>query len=333
MEDFKAFDLVPNGIIVFENEKITFINQHMRDILNVNFLSLKNTTEILLLTLKIENEKELFLFFTQHEFFRHREKVIAIERNFDGSVDIFSFFALTPRFLERLEQQEPEPVSVKEANVDSQVSNFFRTNNVLKLKALTFYKGLPLKNFAKIVRVSNDSIDVEIDDKHKVSLLQSDDIILIAKTEKGRLVLHGHVRNVLNNIFTIHNFKLVKEDMHLRQSIRIKPSTIVNAIVHDRTFKVYDISELGISISISNEDEEKFLKEQKSIKITIFREILEIQIKYLKTIRSENGEILKIIFLILSAGKGSKIIHDYLSQQQTEIIREVHNYIQNNLAV
>lgn len=62
MEYFAAFDLLPNGLMIFKNKKVEYINQHILDILNISFLSKKNSIDIIMKTMEITDEDGLFYF-------------------------------------------------------------------------------------------------------------------------------------------------------------------------------------------------------------------------------------------------------------------------------
>jgi|GEM_PF-1645961 len=339
MDNLEAFNLLGNGVITFKNKKIEHINQYMLEVLNIEFLSKKNGIDIFLKTINIENEENLFLFFCNYEYFKYIGKTIIISQKKYDNLDIFSFMLITHSLLGTIQNYEKEHVldhkKVDTINIDSKVAKFYKVNEISQITVLTLYKGLPLKNLGKILRLSENSIEILVDHKHHISLLQSDDILLISNTKRGKFVVHGHVANTHENIFTINNFVLVKKDAHLRQSIRIKPTFKVIVEVTDTNYKVleftvHDLSEKGISIAISKEEEEEFLKNKTSMSITLYEDKLPIQTKYLKTIYNKDGQVIKIIFLIISINKSSKKIHEYLTKQQNNIINEVHNYATSN---
>ncbi len=324
MTNLKLFDLLPNGVIVLKNQKIEYINQHLLDILNTTFLDKEGAIDILLKTLNVQNDKELFSFCNNHDYFIRGSKVIQIEHNSYGEYDFFSFVRINP-LLVAADLNKKEQKKSKEIYIDKKVAKFFKLNNIKKVHVWTSYKGLPLKNFGNIIKVSAESIVVEVDLKHRISLLYSDDILLIANTKKGTSVLHGHVVDSKDNLFTIKNFVLSKNDRHMREGIRIKTFDEMQVIVDEEKYKVYDISQKGVSISIDDQVQEEFLKNKASMKIIYNDEILPVNVKYLKTIY-ENDEILKIVFLMFTSDESSSIIHDYLNKKQNEIIREIHNY-------
>ncbi|MBT5933862.1 hypothetical protein [Sulfurimonas sp.] len=330
MTKLEVCDLLPNGIIIFKNKKIDLINRYMLRILNIESLSKKNAIEVFLKTINIENEENLFLLFTNNEYFKCKDATILISKNQHDDLYIFSFTTLTASLCGSIASDGREHTRVISKNVDTEVANFFKINQISKVNVLTFYKGLPLNKFGKILRLSENFIEVLVDRKHHISLLESTSILLISNTKKGRLTLRGNVANTNENIFKINNFVFAKEDMHKRQSIRIEPTVKVIAHVEDSNAKVFefnvcDLSEKSISIFINSPQEEEFLKKQTSIYITLNDDIILVQTKYLKTDYKEE-ETLKVIFLIVSSGKSSKKIIEYLFKEQNMIIREIHNY-------
>ena len=155
-------------------------------------------------------------------------------------------------------------------------------------------------------------------------------ILLIVNKKEGASALHGYVVKSENNLFTIKNFTLTKNDMHLRNSIRIKPEHDLNVSIDTKEFTVHDISEKGISLNINDKEDEEFIKEKKSMDLLLFDKKLQINIKYLKTIYDDNGDILKIIFLMFNTGDVKLNIHNYVMNRQNEIIREIHMYRKQN---
>jgi hypothetical protein len=81
----------------------------------------------------------------------------------------------------------------------------------------------------------------------------------------------------------------------------------------------------GVSIKISSEEEEGFLKARSSLKLFLEDDELRLSIKYLKTI-TENDSILKIIFLISLNSEDSSILNQFIVKRQNEILREIHEY-------
>lgn len=328
MENLKLFDLLPNGVMIFKDKKIEHLNQHLLNVLNINYLDKKSLIEIVLKTMKVKSEKALFRFFTTNDYFINNKKIVQIAHNKNGDYDIFSFMMIYPSLISA-EFDKKEKTKPQVVNIDNKVAKFFKINEIKKIMVLTFYKGLPLKNFGDIIKITEDSIEISIDSKHRISLLERDDILLISNTKKGSSVLHGHVVKNRDNIFTIKNFLLSKSDKHLREGIRIKTSDEIQIHVDKQEFRIYDLSERGISIYISDPIEEAFLKNQASMHILLNGELLPINVKYLKTIYDEDGKELKIIFTIFATNRGDSQIHNYINKKQNEIIREIHRYQTN----
>ncbi len=319
INDFTLFDLLPVGVIVFQDAKIEYVSQHILDVLNITYLNKKNAIEIIYKTIGLSSKDELLEFFSHHSYFTHGKKVIQIEHNKNGNLDIFSFVLIDKSVCE-VDTKVLEPLK---NNIDSKVADYFRLQNLTKIKVLTFFRGLPLKNFAKIVRITDKKIEILVDSKHILSLKEKDDIVLIVNEKKDTSIIEGKITNQDNNILTVENFSLSKESAHLRESVRIKTNDELVISIDDKKFQVYDISQKGISIFVKDEDEENFLKEQKSIKFFLNNELLPIDIEYLKTVY-EDEKILKAIFNIFSITEVNSKISDYISKKQNEIIREIH---------
>jgi len=328
MNSLALFDLLPNGVMLFKDKKIHHLNQHLLDVLNINFLDKKSTIEIVLKTLNVKDEKALFIFFTTRDYFIHNKKTIQIAHNKNGDYDIFSFMLISPLLISN-EFNKKEKTESRVINIDTKVAKFFKINDIKKVMVLTFYKGLPLKNFGDIITISKESIEVSVDLKHNISLLERDDILLITNTKKGSSVLHGHIVQNRDNIFTIKNFVLSKSNKHLREGIRVTASNEIQVRVDEEEFRVYDISEKGISIYIHDPVEEAFLKNKSSMDILLNDESFHIDVKYLKTIYSEDGKELKIIFTTFATNRGDSKIHDYINKKQNEIIREIHRHLKD----
>lgn len=325
MTDFSLFDILPNGVIIFKNNKLEYINRHLLDVLSIGYLSRKNVIGHISKILNIQNEEDLFLFFNNHDYFSINKKIMQVEHGRHDDYDIFTFM----RINQSLTTKELHTSTINQkVYIDEEVAKHFKLNNIQKVNVLTFYKGVPLKNIGKIIRINKDSIEVIVNSKHSISLLERDDILLIMNTKKSSSVLHGSVVENNNNTFTIKNFYLTSEDMHLRNGLRVKPDRNVIVTVNDREFKVYDISVRGISINIDTVEEEEYLKDVKSLKLSNDDNSLDLSVKYLKTI-SENDKILKIIFTISTIGDDELILNQYIVDKQNEILREIHKYQEN----
>ena len=327
MIDFKTFDILPNGIIVFKNEKIEYINQYLLDAISIGNFSIKNSIEIIIKILDVQSEEELLLFFNNNDYFHTENKVIQIEGIQYDDYHIFSFMHINEDIVTRAIATVSSSGD-KDNYIDEEIAQHFKLNNIKNVVVLTFYKGIPLKNIGKILRVNADSIEVVVDSKHNISLLERDDVLLITNTKKGTAALHGDVVSSNSSTFTIKNFYISKDDMHLREGVRVKPDRDIVVNVNEEEYKAYDISEKGISIYINSEEEEKKLKDLTSLNVVLDEKELELSVRYLKTI-SDNGNILKIIFIINTIGDDSKKLNQYIVNKQNEILREIHQYQKN----
>jgi hypothetical protein len=324
MRDFSLFDTLPIGVMVFKNKKVEFINQHILDVLSIGYFSKKNSIELIVKIVDVKDEETLFHFFNNRDHFDINTKRMQIERSRYEDYDIFVFMRINPSIATKIIFDENSQIN-KKADIDEKIAKLFKLNNIQKVKVMTLYKGVPLKNYGKIVRINNDSIEVIVEPKQRISLLEKDDILLLINTKKGKSVLHGQVVKSDNNLFTIKNFYLSKHDVHLRDGLRVKFDTSTSAKAGNREFEVYDISMKGISIKISSEEEEEFLKDRSSIKFYLEDDELHLNLKYLKTI-SENDNILKIIFLISLKSEDSSKLNQFIVKRQNEILREIHEY-------
>lgn len=324
MEDFSLFDTLPIGVIIFKDKKVEFINQHILDVLSIGYFSKKNSIELIIKVVDVKDEETLFHFFNNRDYFDNQTKRMQIERSRYEDYDIFAFMRINPSIATKIVFDDDSQIN-KKADIDEKIAKVFKLNNIQKVKVLTLYKGVPLKNYGKIVRINKDSIEVIVEPKHRISLLERNDILLIVNTKQGKSVLHGQVVKSDNNLFTIKNFYLSKHDVHLRDGLRVKFSTSTIAKASNRDFEVYDISMKGISIKISSVEEEEFLKATSSLKLYLEDDELHLNLKYLKTIR-KNDDILKIIFLISLNSEDSSKLNQFIVKRQNEILREIHEY-------
>lgn len=323
MKDFSLFNTLPMGVMVFKNQKVEFINQHILDVLSIGYFSSKNAIELIVKIFNVKDEDNLFLFLSNNDYFDVGSKRIQIEHNRYEDFDIFAFSRINSSLASKV---SPEKINLnKKIYIDEKVAKHFKLNNIQKVKVLTLYKGVPLKNYGKIIRINADSIEVLVEPKHRISLLEGRDILLLVNTKKGTSVLHGDVIKNDNNLFTIKNFYLSKNDMHLRDGLRVKLSADSTIEAGSREFEVYDISMKGISIKIQNSEEEEFLKERKSLKLLLEGSELHLGLKYLKTI-SKDEKILKIIFLISTSSDDALKLNAFIVKRQNEILREIHEY-------
>lgn len=331
MDKFKVYDLLPNGVIVFKNKHIAYMNKHILDVMNLSGLDIENATEIIAKTLNIKKD-ELFSYFSKNDYFTHGAKTIQIAQNNYNDIDVFSFMLISPSLIfkkdEKTIKKEPIEKTLNEPDIDTKVAKFFKLNNIRKIKILTFFKGLPLKNFAKILKLNNNFIEIEVDNKHLVSLLETNTILLLNNETKDASVLRGKVVDNDKNIFTIKNFSVSKENMHQREEIRVKPDKELLVQVNEKTFNVYDISQKAISICLDdNNNDEDFLKKTASMKLLLEKGPLSIDTRYFKTVSSEKCPN-KVVFILMPSSNASEKIHAYILKRQNEIIREIHQYLE-----
>ncbi len=322
--NFAMYDYLPNAVLVFRSLRIEYINAHLLEILNISFLDKATRVEVLVKTLGLDNEEALMDYFMQREYFVHKNKIIQIEHRRHGKVDIFSFMLLVPSLLR--EDLEQKLIQAPLLDIDEKIAKLFKLKNIKKVKVLTFFKGLPLKNYAKIVRISQESIELEVDKKHRVSLQQSDEIFLITDERKGAKVLHGHVQSNDGIHFTIKNFSLTDTDKHLREEIRIKANSKMPVHAQSREFSLYDLSEKGISLHVGGEEDVVFLEQVKHVSLMLEHEKVDLDVRFLKPVYKE-GKVLKVIFKMFMTDKSFVRIKHYLTVKQTEYIREIHAFL------
>ena len=249
--------------------------------------------------------------------------MIQINHNRDGEYDIFLFTLIFDPIVSHniIEEKIVPPRKY----IDEKVAEYFKINKLERVQALTFYKGIPLKNYAKILRISKESIELDIDRKHLISLKEKNEITLIYNEKRSSAII-GEIVNTKGTRISIKNFYLAKEGMHQREGVRVKTNGALSVLVGAKEFEVYDISKKGISIFIKNTQEEQLLKMQRSTTLLIQNEMLEISLSYLKTIYEE-GKILKIIFTMNTSKESKKRIEEYLTSKQNEILREIHQFL------
>lgn len=328
MNNYEMYDILPNGVVVFEDSKVNYINQHIVDIFNLGDFELNICIEIIIRTIQIENELELFEFFCNNCYFTHNKKMIQISHSKIDKMDIFSFMLIENSLLK--DDLLCGSNECKKSEIDEKIAAHFKLKNIKKIGILTFYKGLPLKNIGTIIRVNSNSIEVKVDKKHNISLLDKDDVILIANKNKSLPVIYGHVEKSQKDIFTIKNFTLTKDDMHLRKNVRIKPENDIFIHLEDKKFQVYDLSEDGLSVHVDLVEDENLLKSKKSLDLVFFDKVAHVNTEYLKTVYNDSGEILKIIFKMYNSSESATIMKGYLMQRQNEVIKEIHQFIDKN---
>lgn len=322
MKDFKLFDILPIGTIIFKDKKVVYLNQHIIDVLSINYFSKSNSVKLILKMLDIKNEDDLFLFLNTNDYFHTKNKTIQIEYNCYDDYYIYTFTKINEDLILPIDKIEKK---LQYKSIDKDVSKHFKLNNIYKILILTFYKGIPLKKVAKVIRINKESIELLVDSKHNVSLKERDDIILISNMKKGSSVLHGNIVKSHNNTFIVQNFYLTKDDMHLRDGLRLQPDKKMNINIDGVEFMIYDISMNGISVFINNEDEEKLLKQAKSLVIYLENESLDLSVKYIKTI-NQDDVILKVVLSIDTVGDNHIKLKNYMAKKQNEILREIHEY-------
>jgi hypothetical protein len=326
--NFAMYDYLPNAVLVFRSLRIEHINTHLLEILNLSYLDKATRVEVLVKTFGLPNEETLMEYFMQREYFVHKNKIIQIEHSRHGKVDIFSFMLLVPALLkDELEQKLLQPPP---SVIDEKIAKLFKLNDIKKVKILTFFKGLPLKNLAKIVRIGEESIELEVDKKHMISLLESDEIFLITDERKGANVLRGHVLDHKDTHFTVKNFLLTDRDKYLREEIRIKVDEMIPVHARSREFSVYDLSEKGISLHVKSEEDVAFLKQVKHLSLRLEQEKVDLDVRFFKPVYQE-GKVLKVVFKTSMTDKSFASIKHYLIAKQTEYIREIHAFLNEKI--
>ncbi|MCV6608563.1 MAG: hypothetical protein OIF32_10145 [Campylobacterales bacterium] len=311
MFDYEVFNHIPNGVIVYENNKVEFINRQLLEILSVEFLSTEFAVDVVVKTLKVKDEKALKEHFLSLSYFKYKRKYIQINYREIGSKTIFIFTFIHETFKSIVPDGERD--LGLEANA---ILKLFIDTRIKKVKTLVYHKGLPLKAGCRVHRVLKDHLELELEEKQMISLKARKDIYILPTNEKGKSAIEGTIYEANKRIVYVRDLRTIPVTVTTRDEIRLVPSDDLEFESKQGKLRIYDVAPTGISFHYNS----KINFETIQSGFLLYDKLKKpVNLSYIKTI----GET-KAVYTIDTID--NVFIDGYMAKRQIDIIQEIHNY-------
>lgn len=345
-ELFDAYKHLPIGVVFFKDQKLFFINDHLRNVLLLQNLGSDEVIRIIAEMVGLENpsHESLCDFFLHNNFILYRDKHFQIDRQSYDNFDIFIIVRVSDESIKIIDQTRPLR-QLRDAQMQLSGKMSENVQQILtkalgnwaknSFPSIVLYKGIPIKADCMIVDASGGEIAIRVEKKQ------------LAAAETGIQWLIGNrrdrmVRGIVfkydlsRSMVWLEHLEILKEGFHLRQVIRYSASfqdkLIISINGKKYTSQLHDISEKGVSIET---DEGAFLLALGSVKgkstegKLILGDIkITIKLVWLYTVALDAGIQMKVTFRIGYDLQNGNKLREWLNEKQLQLIKEIRDFVQ-----
>ena len=229
-ELFNAYKYLPVGVMFFKDEKLFFVNEHLRSMLLLATLTSDEVINIIgsMVGLETPSHSALHDFLSHNDAFLHGDRVIQIERKISDGIQIFVLMRLSEKAIEtvdatrelRLMQRETHAVSSSDTNNQSELlDKTLGKWNHGHFPSVVLYKSIPIKSDCTILEAKEGEIAIQVEKKQ------------LAAAHIGTQWLIGTKRNAMlcgevsrcdlsKNTVWLEKLTTLSQAFHLRSVIR-----------------------------------------------------------------------------------------------------------------
>lgn len=170
-ELFTIYKNLPVGVIFFKQEKLIFVNDHLRSVLLFDNLTGDDILQPLSSMIGLEDflESSLIQFFIKNDFFIYHDSIIQVARKKIDEIDIFVLIRLSektisavPKFLQvRSEKTTEIPIVNHDQHEILQKTLGESTNG--HYPSIALYKGIPIKSEVIVLEVKEGFIKLKVE--------------------------------------------------------------------------------------------------------------------------------------------------------------------------
>lgn len=347
-ELFGAYKHLPVGVMFFKDEKLFFINEHLRNILLLATLSSDEIVNIVggMVGLESPSHSSLNDFFSRNDFFLYGDRVIQIERQIAEGIHIFVLLRLSEKAIEavdstrelRLLRREKAPVSSCTANDEQELlKKVLGTWDKGLFPSIVLYKGIPIKSDCSLLETKEGKIAIQVE-KKQLAAAQIGTQWLIGN--KRTAMLYGEVcrYDLSKNTVWLKNLTVLSEGFHLRSVIRYAADEendrfIISIGGKKRSLILRDVSEKGISIQT---DDPSVLVSLSTIagrtmdaSLLLSGNKIALNAVWLYTIcLDDSSGMMKVAFSIGYDLHNGELLREWMNAGQLRLIKEIRNFIQ-----
>lgn len=345
-ELFDAYKHLPVGVMFFKEQKLFFINDHLRSILLLQNLGSDEIVQILGEMMGVENasHESLCDFLSYQDCFFYRDRLLQIERSHFENTDVFVIFRINDQSIKMID--ETRPLRQMSAINRSNTTIHAEDEGLLLGKALgdwekkpfpsiVLYKGIPIKGNSMIMHILEGKIAIKVD-KKQLSAAQSGVQWLIGNRADKMVLGKIEKYDLLQSMVWLENLKIVSSGFHLRQVIRYGASSEDQIIlsINGKKYvsRLHDISEKGIALETDNGALLVALSSAKgrTLDAQLILSNIHISLKavFLYTIALEEGTQMKNAFSIGYDLHNGALLREWLNAKQLQLIKEVRTFVQ-----
>ena len=345
-ELFDAYKHLPVGVMFFKEQKLFFLNDHLRNVLLFQNLGSDDVISIIgeMVDLKEASHESLCDFFLHNNLFLYRDKLFQIDRQSYENIDIFVIVRVSDESINIIDKTR----SLRELRHDKMVVNVQLSDDYHQLlnqalgdwennhyPSIVLYKGIPIKAECMITDASGGEIAIRVE-KKQLSAAGIGVQWLIGNRRDKMIVGTLSRYDLSRSMIWLNHLEIIKDGFHLRQVIRYSASAedqmILTISGKKYSATLHDLSEKGVSILTDNGALLVALSSAKGK--TISSELLLSNIKisvhavWLYTIAMEEGIQMKAAFSIGYDLHSGALLREWLNTKQLQLIKEVRNFVQ-----
>jgi hypothetical protein len=346
-ELFTGYKHLPVGVMFFKEEKLIFINDHLRHILLLANLSSDDIIGIIgsMVGLETPSHSALNNFLFHNDLFLYGDRVIQIEKQIAEGITIFVLIRLSDKAIDavdstrelRLLQRDKTVISPSAANDDPELlKKALGEWEEGHFPSVVLYKGIPIKSDCTVLEAKEGKAAIKVE-KKQLAAAQMGAQWLIGS--KRNTMLSGEVcRYDLNrNTVWLENLAILSQGFHLRNVIRYHADEendrlIISISGKKRLLVLRDVSEKGISVQTDDAAVLVALSAMagRTIDATLLLNDKKIVINavWLYTVPMDASSMMKVAFSVGYDLHNGAILREWLNSAQLRLIKEVRNFIQ-----
>lgn len=346
-ELFNAYKHLPIGVMFFKDEKLFFVNEHLRSMLLLASLSSDEVINIIcsMVGLEMPSHSALHDFLSHNEIFMYGDRVIQIEKQIDEHIEIFVLMRVSDKAIETVDstrelrqmQREYHVVSSCDTNDQSELLNktLGRWNHG-HFPSVVLYKSIPIKSECMILEAKEGKVIIQVE-KKQLAAAQIGAQWLIGTKRNAMLCGEVSRYDLTKSIVWLDNLTTLSQAFHLRSVIRYDANEendrLILSIGGKKTSLVLrDVSEKGASVQTDNIS---VLVALSSISGRTINAILllngkkiSINAVWLYTIPLDEAGMMKVAFTIGYDLQNGELLRDWMNAEQLRLIKEIRNFIQ-----
>lgn len=346
-ELFGVYKYLPVGVMIFKEEKLFFVNDHLRSILLLATPSSDDIIQIIgdMVQLEAPSHSTLYNFLFHNDYLLYRDRVIQIERQTVEPFTIFVLIRISEQTIGVIDSIQPIRLLHQEKSTVSTPQNENEWKLLYKVLGAKFedrkfpsivlYNEIPIKGDCRIVDVHPGEIGLKVDKRQLIAAEIGKHWLFGNKQDK---MFSGEVSryDLLLSKVWLKNLTLVSQGFHQRRVIRYtveSNSRFTVTIGGKKKFLLLrDVSEKGFSIQ--TDDSATLIALSSMIGKTLHGELIidnltvEIKAVYLYTLALNTSEAMKVAFSIGYDSHNESLLHAWMNSKQHSLINEVRNYVQ-----